>query len=402
MPLADITREGVLRAVAEFDRLGRDRFLEQYGFGRAKQYFLIHAGRPYDSKAIAGAAHGFDRPNEGPLRSADFSGGESTVRRRLTQLDFRVERLTQEPDGTPSPGNSGLSSTPAGPHTSDRLDVGRIYTREELARAFGIADATLNTGIFRPKGSKSIWLFVTEKKTADRTQYADRLVGDDLHWQGQTAGRTDRLIIEHEARGLELLVFYRLHKSEHPGAGFRYESRFRYVDHRGSKPTTFSLRRVNDALSKTATKLAASGGFDPSNLEDARERTLAAIVQRRGQAKFRRDLLAAYNGRCAISGWATEDVLEAAHIVPYLGEATNHVANGLLLRADLRTLFDLGLLAVDPRTLRVIVAQRLRRTPYGRFHGRPLRCPANESSRPNRDALQRHLDESALAPRHIE
>jgi hypothetical protein len=384
----DITRESVLRAVAEFDRLGRDRFLGKYEFGQAKQYFLAHDGRLYDSKAIVGAAHKFDRPDQGPLRPADFSGGEATVRKRLIQLKFQVDRLPKAPDWKPSPGTNS--------YTSDRLHVGQTYTREQLAEAFGITDATLNTGIFRPKGSVSVWLFVTEKKSGDRTQYADRLVGDTLYWQGQTQGRTDSLIINHEARGLELVLFYRLHKSEHPGAGFRCEGRFRYVDHGGAKPTSFILQRANDALANAAGQVADP--FNPENIEDGRKRIRMAIVQRQGQGPFRKGLLAAYGGRCAISGWATEEVLEAAHIVPYRGKETNHLDNGLLLRADLHTLFDIGQLAIDPETLRVIVAGRLRKSPYWQFHGTPIRRPQGESSRPSHAALRQHLNRSLVVP----
>src|ERR1700722_13605652 len=80
--------------------------------------------------------------------------------------------------------------------------------------------------------------------------------------------------------------------------------------------------------------------FDPKNIKDARERIRRTIVQRRGQAKFRNALLEAYGSRCAISGCGALEVLEAAHICPYQGSATNHVTNGLLLRADIHTLFD--------------------------------------------------------------
>jgi hypothetical protein len=80
--------------------------------------------------------------------------------------------------------------------TSDHLEIGRVYTREELRTLFDIRDATINTGTFRPKGHDSVWLFVTENKTPDRTQYRDRLDGDDLYMEGQTARRTDPWIIE--------------------------------------------------------------------------------------------------------------------------------------------------------------------------------------------------------------
>jgi hypothetical protein len=73
--------------------------------------------------------------------------------------------------------------------TSDRLVVGQVYTRADLSRMFDTHDATLNTGHFRLKGSDSVWIFVTENKTSDRTQYNDELIGDDLYTDGQTQGR---------------------------------------------------------------------------------------------------------------------------------------------------------------------------------------------------------------------
>ena len=85
-----ISREAVLAAIAECDRLGRDAFLAKYGFGRAKRYFLDHAGREYDSKAIIGVAHGHQYPAKGPLGPHDFSGGDLTVRSKLQRLGFRV------------------------------------------------------------------------------------------------------------------------------------------------------------------------------------------------------------------------------------------------------------------------------------------------------------------------
>ena len=91
MGLADLTsREAVLKAVAEFDELGRDEFLKKYGFGRARDYFLRLGDRLYDSKAIVGVAHGFQHPNLGPLKASDFSGGEATVKRLLEELGFDV------------------------------------------------------------------------------------------------------------------------------------------------------------------------------------------------------------------------------------------------------------------------------------------------------------------------
>ena len=127
--------------------------------------------------------------------------------------------------------------------TSDLLTVGEAYTRNELAERFTIKDANLRNGIFRPRGHDSVWLFVTEKKARDRTQYVDRLDGDHLYWQGQTTGMRDPWVINHQADGREVLLFYREHKTAYPGYGFRFEGSFRYVSHTGAGPASYVLER---------------------------------------------------------------------------------------------------------------------------------------------------------------
>lgn len=97
MALRDVTADGVERALVEFDRLGRAAFLAQFGFGEARAYFLIRGERRYDSKAVVGVAHGYDRPDLGPLQAQDFSGGDATVARLLESLGFTVERLARNP-----------------------------------------------------------------------------------------------------------------------------------------------------------------------------------------------------------------------------------------------------------------------------------------------------------------
>lgn len=84
----------VRRAINQFDALGRTAFLALYGFGRAREYMLrTQAGDLYDSKAIVGAAFGFQHPDRGPLRPSDFAGGEATVERKLRELGFEVVRI---------------------------------------------------------------------------------------------------------------------------------------------------------------------------------------------------------------------------------------------------------------------------------------------------------------------
>jgi hypothetical protein len=134
--------------------------------------------------------------------------------------------------------------------------------------------------------------------------------------------------------------------------------------------------------------------FDPSNAYDDRHKILAEVARRQGQKDFRKKLLEAYDGCCAISGESVPSVLQAAHITPYLGPHTNHVTNGILLRADLHTLFDLKLIKVNPATYTVIVSQNLIGTPYGELQGRELRLPKKPSLRPSPLAIAQHFQEA--------
>lgn len=143
--------------------------------------------------------------------------------------------------------------------------------------------------------------------------------------------------------------------------------------------------------------------FDPKGQDDARARVLREVVQRRGQQKFRKALISAYGGRCVITGSPVLPLLEAAHVTPYLGPDTNSITNGLLLRADLHTLWDLGLLAVDPETYTVWVNPEVNDPTYRVLSGAPLTQPSHDAQRPSPAALQQQwslahtkLNETAL------
>lgn len=131
-------------------------------------------------------------------------------------------------------------------------------------------------------------------------------------------------------------------------------------------------------LGTLGVQLDGAGAFDPNHQSDARERQLRAIAVRRGQQRFRRELIRAYEGRCVVTGCTVEAVLEAAHILPYRGDHTNHADNGLLLRADIHTLFDLGLLSIEPvgRELRVNLDESLLQSEYADLHGDRLELPS--------------------------
>jgi hypothetical protein len=136
--------------------------------------------------------------------------------------------------------------------------------------------------------------------------------------------------------------------------------------------------------------LARLQAFDAPDSKAGRQAVIESIIRRRGQPGLRHALLAAYDGRCAITGCNAPDALEAAYIVPFHGRETHQPGNGLLLRADLHTLFDLGKIAIDTGTMTVLVADDLLETTYKLLAGRPLRLPEAAEDHPSAEALDLH------------
>ncbi|MFN5854848.1 MAG: HNH endonuclease [Pseudanabaenaceae cyanobacterium] len=130
-------------------------------------------------------------------------------------------------------------------------------------------------------------------------------------------------------------------------------------------------------------ELASEVFFD----DDDRDRIINRYnAWRHGQTEFKKDLLEAYGKCCAVTGCSSEEALEAAHIEPYSKTKNNDPTNGLLLRADIHTLFDRHLIGIDPDTMTVYVAPSLLKD-YGQFDGKRLQLE-NKKLSPNKDALR--------------
>lgn len=145
-----------------------------------------------------------------------------------------------------------------------------------------------------------------------------------------------------------------------------------------------------DTLALAAAEHALANDMPPIDSDhDAREWVLRAVAMRRGQQAFRASLIDAYGGQCAITGCSVVEILEAAHVRGYLGDYTHRVDNGLLLRADLHTLFDLHRIWVDDDFV-VRITGRLLGTEYEVLDGQRLRLPNNSAHRPKPEHLAHH------------
>ncbi|MCA8426885.1 HNH endonuclease [Burkholderia seminalis] len=112
----------------------------------------------------------------------------------------------------------------------------------------------------------------------------------------------------------------------------------------------------------TAVAAQLDADLQAINAEHADDRTTRdALVQARlGQGRFRRELLARWNFRCAVTGIAVPQVLRASHAKPWRhstdAERLNP-DNGLPLVATLDALFDAGLIAFKSNGQMIISPQ---------------------------------------------
>jgi HNH endonuclease len=126
--------------------------------------------------------------------------------------------------------------------------------------------------------------------------------------------------------------------------------------------------------------------------EDPRRRVMRSIVERRGQQRFRNALRETYGDVCLVTGCRVLDLLEAAHIKPFSEGGDDERQNGLLLRADIHTLFDLDLLGIEPEQLRIELHPSVAdEGEYRALVGKELQCPG--SARPSREALSLRYDD---------
>ena len=86
---SEVTRDHVLRAVKEYDRLGPEGFFAAHGYGASRSYELITDGKRYPHKAILGTA--YELATGRRLNPSDFEGGRAGAVAVLQNLGFDVE-----------------------------------------------------------------------------------------------------------------------------------------------------------------------------------------------------------------------------------------------------------------------------------------------------------------------
>jgi putative restriction endonuclease len=131
--------------------------------------------------------------------------------------------------------------------------------------------------------------------------------------------------------------------------------------------------------------------------EELRRYGAPQVVQPRlGQGTFRIAVTSAY-GACAVSGEHSLPALEAAHVRPYADGGAHVLPNGLLLRADIHRLYDVGYVTVTAdyrfRVSHDLAEDFHNGREYERFAGRTITVPRTLTDQPDPELLDWHAAE---------
>lgn len=114
-----------------------------------------------------------------------------------------------------------------------------------------------------------------------------------------------------------------------------------------------------------------------------------------GQQRFREAILDRFGESCAFTGPQPPGALEAAHLYLFSAIPEHDLEGGLLLRCDLRALFDRWLLTIDPDSWAVQIAPEfMQYKDLAALHGKPVLLPGRSQA-----TAQLHAEPRDYRPR---
>ena len=381
-----LTQQHVLLALADLDS-GINA-----PFGPATGYELVHNGKRYAPKAVIGLA--FKHLTGQMLAHGEFSGGEAPG-----QANYVLRDLGFDVESKAGGANSGFITSRGFALPTDVGEMAdNLWFNMWQRRLWPYKELDEGDTLYWYDTKEQAIVWRSRVAQVERFEYANK---DEVRKKFQVSFELDDLNDPYfdNAKDQGYCLAYkvdslvRLDVPKPAEFKFPMEGWLRCSDEdaanwlKGLSPTVSTDGPSATELSKTTTQVAETDYFSPASLKDEREKKLREIVERRGQPDFRNKLIAAYSGRCAATGCDAVAALEAAHIVPYTGAQSNHVTNGLLLRADIHTLFDLDLIGIDPESMAIFVAEAIKATVYAELDGQKLLLPVNAADIPNHEAL---------------
>lgn len=136
-------------------------------------------------------------------------------------------------------------------------------------------------------------------------------------------------------------------------------------------------------------------GYDATPDDATRQRVITSLARLVRDHQFSRDVVQAYNGRCAISdlNWG---IVEAAHIFPVSAPgSTDHICNGIGLTPTYHSLFDRHRIYICPNDYSIRLHPTLREDRSDAAQGflkstrQTIRLPANQSQQPHPEMLKK-------------
>ncbi|MGA8890238.1 MAG: HNH endonuclease [Anaeromyxobacteraceae bacterium] len=350
--LSAITRGGVEQAIAEWDEIGREAFLEKYGFSPPTGYVMVVDEKTYAPKAILGAAYGYSVGNPGGLPPSAFSGGEQGANRRLRDLGFEVKALAGSvPTSVPSL------------EVVDAERARRLAAWNDLAVRGGpraVSPALVRElGLYG--GQQGIWVDsvrtgqvaspgVTVSVLHRGTRYADDLWDDGLlyHYPETKRGSRDQAEIEATkwAKRLQLPIFVITNAEDSTDAR---DVRMAWVEEWDDSDKVFLI----DFGPTPQVPQPIPEPEAPFALEAEGKTGTAQIETRLGQQRFKIECIAYYGASCAVCGLSIRQLLDGAHIRPKKEKGSDDPRNGLILCAIHHRAYDAGFFSVEPDSFQI-------------------------------------------------
>jgi hypothetical protein len=343
--IKDLTSAAAVeKALAEYDALGGQAFRDRYGFGQSTQYYLSHAGRLYDAKAIAGVAYGYQYPSDGPLPHDKFYGGEAPgsanpVLRAMgfTILDSHSETVEAEREW--------------------RLAVWENLLARRDSDGLVTADAVRTVGAYG--NYRGIW---ADKSRTERVHPDGVTIGlkhtgqhypDDLDDHGvlyhypvtrQPGRDRGEVNATKAAATLKLPLFVIIEY------GDRRSVKLAWVEGWEDRSSLFLVKFGETPPVQVLDHDRSEER--PFQLEgNRRRRRSGTVVTRPDQARFKLEVFQRYGPRCPLSGIEVAQMVEAAHLRGDADGGTSDARNGLPMNAALHRAFDAHLFAINPDTL---------------------------------------------------
>lgn len=224
-----------------------------------------------------------------------------------------------------------------------RIQIGKKYERPWLANEWGYRSyRAFAKGVFCPRNSKQIILFVTRIKQESLEQYNDYISGEYLFWEGEKGHGHDERIANSGSTSDLIHLFYReIHHSPFEYRGLVTVVKMVTVPRR---PAQFVFRLAHDLGPQDDILM------HQHELADVSETERQSLTKARiGQGTFRQRLLEMWEG-CAVTDVRLPNVLRASHIKPWRFSTNSERLdpyNGLLLLPQYDQLFDKGLISFD-------------------------------------------------------